>query len=531
MVENERPDASQQASSEHARSPEQDVFEEGEERAPPGVRTMAIVRWILVAGMAALALASALDYLGAFERAQAAGPGAIYYCPMHPQIVEDRPGECPICTMTLVPKPEVERSEPLSEGMGHAPHPSSPSGSPPSSRPSDGSPPGLSPIELTPERIQLIGMRTARIERAPLINKIRTVGYVAPNEEGLAKVHARFAGWIETLFVAKTGQKVGKGDPLASIYSPEVFAAQHEFLNAKRWGARPESPGVREMMRDGLLQDARRRLELLGISSEEVDAIATSGQPARALVLRSPAGGHVTKKIAVSGLYVEPGTELFEVADLSTVWVLADIYENEISRVALKKTAHLRLESYRDRVFTGRVDFIYPLLAPDSRTLSVRMTFDNAGGALKPGMYGEVTIDLPDEAGLLAPREAIVDTGELQYVFVVLPGGRFVPRRVHIGARSADKVEVLDGLAEGEVVVTTANFLLDSESRLQAAIAGFEAGDGAPSGGGQGSTCEADFDRERFPDKYRACRACELQHRGMGTMEVDCKSAIPKPWR
>jgi membrane fusion protein, copper/silver efflux system len=497
-------------------------FEEGEEKPPPGVRTMAIVRWVLIVLMGLVALGSFLDYFGVFERAAAAKDGTIYYCPMHPQIQQDHPGECPICSMTLVPKKGAKASA-AQDDHEHAvsqpaSQPASRPASQPASRPSMADVPGLAPVELTADRIQLIGMRTAKLERAELAESIRTVGFITADEEGLARIHTRFAGWIEALNVSKTGQKVNRGQVLAAIYSPELFAAQSEFLNAKKW-ARTDTID--------LAADARRRLELLGISSEEIDEIERTGKPKRALAIRSPVSGYVTTKNALLGMYVQPGTELFEVADLSTVWVLADVYEYEVARVAVGQKARLSLAAFPGKTFSGRVDFIYPTLDPESRTLRLRIVFPNREGTLKPSMYGEVSIELAEQSGLVVPREAIVDTGELQYVFLALDGGRFEPRRVRVGARAGEKVEVLEGLVEGDVVVTTANFLLDSESRLQAAISLAP----ATEGGGQGPDCARDFDATRYPDKTRACRACEIQHRGMGTMEEDCKNAIPKPWR
>jgi membrane fusion protein, copper/silver efflux system len=483
-------------------------FEEGEEAAPPGVRTMAIVRWALIALMALAAVASVVHYFGGF-RLSAAQSGTQYYCPMHPSIVQDHPGECPICSMTLVPREQhrelpVPASAPGHEGV---------------------IPVGLGPVDLTPERIQLLGMRTARAKREKLDQELRTVGYVLANEKGLAQIHPRFAGWIEQLNVNQTGERVQRGQVLASIYSPELLNAQQEFISATRWSSETKEPkSVSQVTISGLAVDARRRLELLGISKTEIDRLAKTGQPMRALPVRSTVSGYVTAKNVQQGQYVDPAAVMFEVADLSTVWVLADVYEYQVERVKLGQRGSLELVGVPGRSFVGQVQFIYPSIDPTSRTLKVRMEFPNPDLKLKPGMYGNVRLQLESRVGLTVPSEAIVDTGEEQYVFVALGGGHFEPRKVRLGERSGDMTQVLEGIGEGDTVVTSANFLLDSESRLRATIEG-SATAATP------SDADPIIDKEKYPDKYQQYRACEVQHRGMGTMEDDCKSAIPKPWK
>ena len=497
---------------------------EGEEAPPPGVRAMALVRWALVILMAVVAAATVLYHARTEAPVGASRAGMRYHCPMHPSVVQDAPGDCPICGMTLVPVTDAEEH-------GHEHGAAAPGGMPAGAgvtQEQESAVPGLVAIELTPERIQLIGMRTARVTRRELAPFLRTVGFVAASEDGRAQVHTRFAGWIEELYAAQTGQHVSRGEVLATIYSPELLTAQQELLNARRWAGAPGDGTEVDRLRAGLVEGARRRLELLGIAREEVAQIERRGEALRALPLRSPVSGYVVEKRAVRGLYVEPGTTLFDVADLSTVWVLADVYEHELPRVRLGAEARLTLASYPGETFTGGVGFVAPTLDPTTRTLRVRLAFANPGLRLKPGMYGDVEIALPAATGLVAPRDAIVDTGALQYAFVAREGGRFEPRAVRVGTRAGDDVEVLAGLAEGDLVVTTGNFLLDSESRLRAAI-GERSGAGTAAAGT--SDCDREFDRVRYPEKYEQCRACELQHRGMGTMEADCKRAIPGPWR
>jgi Cu(I)/Ag(I) efflux system membrane fusion protein len=345
--------------------------------------------------------------------------------------------------------------------------------------------------------------------------------------------------------VSETGEHVRRGQALATIYSPDVLRAEQELLVASGWNAgaagdaRPTHADLHggEGLTAGLAANARRRLELLGISTQEIDEVLRTGKAAEAIAIRSPAEGYVVGKNAVAGVAVQPGTVLFEVADLSQVWVTAEVYEQDIARIHVGQPARLELTSFPGESHTGKVKFIYPLLDASNRTLRLRLEFKNRsdrnGPRLRPGMYGTVYLNLPATTGLMAPAEAVVDTGETHYLFVAKDAGHFEPRLVKIGARAGDRVEILSGASEGETVVTTGNFLVDSESRLRAAIEGQASGDGgaAPGATAPASACDTVFDARKFPDKYQACRACEVQHRGMGTMEEDCKKAIPKPWR
>jgi Cu(I)/Ag(I) efflux system membrane fusion protein len=282
---------------------------------------------------------------------------------------------------------------------------------------------------------------------------------------------------VQKLVVSATGERVRKGQVLATIYSPDVLRAEQELLVARGWGG-ADSAGA------GMDASARRRLELLGISAQEIDDVIRTGKPAEAMSIRSPVDGYVVAKAAVAGLAVQPGTVLFEVADLSQVWVNAEIYEQDISRIHVGQKAHLELTSFPGETHTGKVQFIQPLLDPASRTLKLRLEFKNRvdrnGPRLRPGMYATVLLDLPPTSGLVVPAEAVVDTGEARYVFVSKDGGHFEPRAVKVGARIRDHVEIVSGVAEGETIVTTGNFLVDSESRLRAAIEGAGAGADAP---------------------------------------------------
>jgi membrane fusion protein, copper/silver efflux system len=433
---------------------------------PRGVAAMAIVRWVLVVITALAATGSILSFAGVhFGSGTSASSGQVYYCPMHPSVVQDHPGECPICSMTLVRKLEGKTI---------------PGGMKPTTAVAGGTGvPGLADVDLTPERIQLIGMRTATVKREAIGGDLRTVGVVAANERGLAQINTRFGGWIQKLLVSETGERVRRGQVLATIYSPEVFRAEQELLLTRGWssGAGAAKPSHdHDDFAGGLDANARQRLELLGIAPQEIDEMLRTGKAAEAIAIRSPVDGYVVGKNAVAGVAVQSGSVLFEVANLAQVWVTADIYEQDISRVRVGQRARLELASYPGEMQTGKVTFIYPILDSGSRTLRLRLEFKNKsdrnGPRLRPGMYGTVHLDLPSTTSLTVPSEAVVDTGETHYLFVSKDGGRFTPRTVKIGAHLKDKVEILSGVAEGETVVTTGNFLIDSESRLRSAIEG-----------------------------------------------------------
>jgi Cu(I)/Ag(I) efflux system membrane fusion protein len=489
-------------------------FEEGEETAPPGTRLMAVVRWLLVVVMGLVAIGSGLYYLGLQQDVGWTDPTAPkpeakaevktqYQCPMHPKVLQDQPGDCPICNMKLVavkaaPKPEKAEAKTKYQCPMHPSVLQDQPGDCPicnmkllavtssgdvHAHDAVGGVPGLMPITLSAERIQLSGVRTAQVMRESLTQELRTVGYVTADETSLAQITTRFGGYIEELPASTTGERVTKGQVLATIYSPELLTAQNELINATRWKqdqTTPDASATIGRLSTTIAEDARRRIELLGISADEIDRIIDTGKPITALSLRSPVTGYVTRKNAVRGAYVDAGTTLFEVADLGHVWVLADIYENEMAHMRIGQKAKLNLVPYPDRTFVGRVDFIYPVVDSQSRTMRIRLDFANRDLALRPGMYGDVVIERAAVDAVIIPFEALVDTGKYQYVFLVLDGGRFVPRRVRTGRHARQHVEILEGLADGDRVVTTANFLVDSESRLRATIEGFAAETPAP---------------------------------------------------
>lgn len=481
---------------------------------PPGVRVAAIVRWGLVLAMALVAGLSALSYVGALD-GSSQGSGETYYCPMHPQIVSDHPGTCPICSMDLVPKPPDVPTTPsasmqpkaaAAQGTEHAGHrheptdpyacpmhpeetgadvnarcpicgmrlePRAPSATPssmPASSPSIGVP-GLAPITLTYDRVQLVGMKTAKAARAPMGSTLATVGVVSFDEAKLSAVTARASGYVEELLVDKEGQPVKRGQVLARIYSPEILTAQQELLNAARWADGGDGGVLPHGLAPGLVDDARGRLLLLGIADEEIDDVLKSGAPRRTLPLRAPHDGILLRRGVLHGSAVGQGQEVFLLGDLSRVWLIVDL---PASAAGVERGAKARatFRGAAGDAVEGTIEFVYPTIDAQSRTVKARVVLDNKDGRLRPGMFADVSISLPHRTAVVIPREALVDTGDHQYVFVDEGTGTFTPRSVVVGRRSGDVVEVSSGIAEGETVVTTGNFLLDSESRLRAAIAG-----------------------------------------------------------
>jgi membrane fusion protein, copper/silver efflux system len=462
---------------------------------PPGTRTMAWVRWALVVAMAVAAALSMAYSFGLLATQSASAAGTRYYCPMHPQVVQDHPGECPICSMSLVPQepsaasaaappPKAAPKPKQPDHAGHRHEPSDPYFCPmhPEETGQDekarcpicgmklekrGAPqgvPGLAPIMLSLDRTQLIGVRTADVRAGELSGGLKAVGFVSADESRLSRVHARFAGWIESMGVRASGEKVKAGQTLASIYNVELAPAQQELLAARKWATSPANAGLE--------RDARERLRLFGMSTAEIDRVVETGKPARTIAVSAPSSGYVVRRNVVQGPYVDPGTELFEIADLSRVWVLADIYEQDMARLAVGQEAAVTSSAYPGERFTGKVAFIYPVVDSSSRTLRVRVELENRALKLRPGMYADVALSTSGAQAAMIPSEALVDTGEHQYVFLAKEKGTFEPRLVKVGPRSGDEIQILEGVAVGEQVVTTANFLLDSESRLRSAIHG-----------------------------------------------------------
>ncbi len=331
----------------------------------------------------------------------------------------------------------------------------------------------MAEVEVPFERQQLTGVRTSLVETRPLVRRIRTVGLVTADERRVRKMQTKISGWIEKLFVNYTGEQVEPGAPLFSVYSPEVVAAQHEYLLAA--GAARGRKGQGDWARSDnrlLLDSARTRLAYWGLNSSQIEQIETTGKPERAVVLHSPIGGFVTVKPVYEGMYVTPEMELYTITDLREVWIWADLYEDEIELVRPGQSATIRLASAPAAEIPAVVSYVSPTLETATRTLRVRFDAANQDGRLKPGMYATVDFETPIGEVTALPGDAVIDTGERKVVFVQVSEGRYQPREVRLGRRAEGFYEVLAGLSPGERVVTSAQFLLDSESRLRAAAGG-----------------------------------------------------------
>lgn len=327
-------------------------------------------------------------------------------------------------------------------------------------------------VMISPERQQLIGVRTAPVERQQVTREIRTVGRVDYDETRVAHIHTKVSGWIETLHVDFTGKLVEAGQPLLEIYSPELVATQEEYLLALRaqdsLGASPYEE-VATTTRS-LLAATRRRLLLWDVTQEQIAELERRREPQTTLTLYSPIEGFVIQKNAYEGQRVGPDDEMFSIADLSTIWVIADIYESDLGLVREGQRATISLSYLPARRFTGVVDYIYPYLEGKTRTAKARLVLANPDTRLKPDMYANVELTVRLGNSLVVPEDAVIDTGERQVVFLALAGGHFLAREVTAGIRFDGKLQILDGLTEGDVVVSGAAFLIDSESKLRSAV-------------------------------------------------------------
>jgi RND family efflux transporter MFP subunit len=432
-----------------------------------------------------------------------------YHCPMHPTYITDGPGDCPICGMRVVPideKPAGEKASDTSTdersddggasasasdrkvlyyrspmdpnvtspvpakdsmGMDFVPVYEDPAAP-------QGGIPGYAPVTVAEQGVKLAGIRTTPAVRGVLDRTIRTVGLVRSDERRIHQIALKSAGYVERLFVGTTGQMVHAGDPILSIYSPDLLAAESEYLRARRSAQDLRGSGMEEVRRgaEELLNSSKRKLELLDVPADLIVEIERTGTPQRALTFTAPVSGYVTARPVVAGMLVEPGMELFTVTDLSKVWIEADFYEYEASYLKTGQEASLTLPYDPTVRLAGKVALIYPVLDPQSRTLKVRFETDNPGLVLKPGMYANAEIQIQSGEGILIPDNAVLDTGDRQLVFIETAPGEFTPRSVRVGLRGDGRALLLEGVEEGESVVIQANFLLDSESRIRAAFSG-----------------------------------------------------------
>jgi multidrug efflux pump subunit AcrA (membrane-fusion protein) len=436
-------------------------------------------------GVGLLAMLSLLVLIAGCGKQQAGQQQTLYTCGMHPQVIQNKPGNCPICGMKLTPIRKQPGSTPSTNAPGSASgrkikyYKSTMSATEVSPTPAkdsmgmemvpvyeDQGNSASSAISIDPVTIQNMDLRTDVVGRGRLQRAIRTVGVVDFDESSLSEVTTKFKGWIEKLYVDTTGQQVHKGQPLFEIYSPELYSAQTEFIVA-----------AGETSRTGLGADIIKnspldKLRYFDVSEEQIADLQKSKKVKKTLQVTAPNDGIVVEKMVVQGQMVDAGMKLYRLADLGTVWVQSQVYEQDLPFVRLGQEAVVSLSYLSDRKFRGRVTFIYPTVDEKTRTARVRMEFHNPGFFLKPGMFATVELAAEiAEAVLLVPDMAVLRSGEKNTVFVALEGGKFEPRVVTLGPRGQDnRYQVVTGLKEGERIVTSGQFMLDSESQLREAI-------------------------------------------------------------
>jgi Cu(I)/Ag(I) efflux system membrane fusion protein/cobalt-zinc-cadmium efflux system membrane fusion protein len=411
----------------------------------------------------------------------------LWHCGMHPQVIQDHPGDCPICHMALTPlnssfsaandapKKVLYWWDPMLGPSSISDHPGkSAMGMDMVPVYADKAAAGAE-VTIDPTVVQNMGVQTAVVTHGPLHKTIRAVGVFMLPEPGLHDISLKVGGWINKLYADQEGMHVHRGEPLFALYSQDLQVAEQELISAvqskRLLGTDASSSLVKEA--DDLIESAQRKLQLWDVDEQEIDAIAKAARPPRDVVFHSPATGHVEEKMIVQGSAVQPGMKLMRIADHTTMWLEAEVYEEQIPHVRIGQRVEATVDAIPGKTFKGNVTFIYPHIDHMTRTLRVRSTFDNPGFELKPGMYADanvITEPVPD--AMQVPQEAVIDTGIKQIVFVAAGGGHFSPRTVRAGIRGDDdRLQILEGLALGETVVTSGQFLMDVESRTNEAIA------------------------------------------------------------
>ncbi len=387
------------------------------------------------------------------------------------------------------------------------------------------------PVTINAQRQQLTGVRTDTVQHATFAPTIRATGTVRYDETRLTEVNVKLDGYIRDLYVDYTGQAVERGQRLFTLFSPDLVATQNEYLLALKTRDElvaalptqsqptPQAAEARDYA-DRLVAAARQRIAQWDLPEDQIRALQDTRQPLPAVTFPSPATGYVIEKQAVKGMHVTPGQPLYKIADLSVVWVEADVYERDISSVRVGTPASVTLDAYPGETFAGRAIYIYPYVEEQSRTIKVRFQFPNVRGRLKPGMYANVELQSASRAGLTVPADAVLDSGTQQVVFVAEGEGTFTPRTVKAGVRLGDRLEILDGLKEGERVATSATFFLDSESQLRAGLQNYSAPPAAGPAGPAAGASRIGVTFRAQPDPARA---------GENTFEVRVSDAAGKP--
>lgn len=492
-------------------------------------RTIRVPIMASVAGIVVLGIALGFwhkDFGAHISIMQTAKAGEPFYtCPMHPNIVKTEPGTCPICGMQLVRKqtPDLPDSKktaerPAAKKKGErkikywvAPMDSTyirdkPGKSPmgmdlvPVYEDEGGSSPGT--VSVDPVMVQNMGVRVARVARSSLSRRVRAIGEIDVAENRVSVVNLRFSGWIEKIYADQTGQAVRKGQALFSIYSPELVSAQKEYLIAYNTSGKDSD----------LTRSAAERVRLWDIPQSVLDRVAEKQNVDRTIIIRAPRNGYILHKNVVEGARIVAGTDLYRIGNLKTIWVNTEVYEFDAPWIRVGQEASMELSYEKGRRFTGKVNYIYPTLNKKSRTLTVRLEFDNPGIELKPGMFATVWIETQHKDGVLViPTESIIHSGERQIVFVTKELGKYESREVVTGlVGDGHRTQVLSGLSEGENVVTSGQFLLDSESQLQEAVqklleARLQAKEKQTTAGVSSSAPGASHEQQKKAETYWTC--------------------------
>ena len=404
--------------------------------------------------------------IGAADNPQAT---AKYHCPMHPSIVSDKPGNCPICSMKLVPmgetKPAAKKTmyrstmnpnevsdKPGKDSMGMDMVPFE------VGELSEKTSAGLAAVSVTSEARQRMGLTTGVVEKRALSREVRTSAKILADETRLYRVTAKVEGWVDKLYTATTGQFVKQGDPLLTVYSPDLVSAQNEYLTAVRSGS------------TNLAASARRRLSLWDITDDQIDRLEKTGGAEKMLTLYAPASGWIIERMVLPGQKILAGEPLLVIADLSTVWGDADIYQSDLPYVKVGMPVELTLPYWPGKKFSGKVTFVSPTLDAESRTLKARLEIPNPDALLKPGMFAAAQLYYELGEVPAIPEAAVMRTGQQTYAFRDAGDGRLVPTPIVVGERSDGYYQLVSGLNEGDKVVVSANFLVDSESSMKAAL-------------------------------------------------------------
>ena len=395
----------------------------------------------------------------------------LWTCGMHPNVITEEPGQCPICGMNLTPVKQAADDEGDGAGTGHGTAHGEMSTATPEATAGNSRD---ASIVIDPVTIQNIGVQTATVRERPLTRSIRTVGHLDYNEEMLSRINVKYAGWIEKLYVNETGQQVGAGDPMLDIYSPELVAAQEEYLLAFQNLRNLEGSEFETIAKGAasLLDASRRRLLYWDVTEDQIRELEARGAINRTLTIYAPSKGIVVERMAELGMRVTPGMDMYRMADLSTIWAFAHVYDADAPWLSPGLTAEMELPYNPGKVYRGKIDYIYPYLDQASRDIKIRLVFPNRNLELKPQMYANIRLSARGERPVLViPGSAVIRSGERNVVFVALEGGKFEPREVTLGMEGEDGyVQAASGVSVGEQVVTSAQFLIDSESRLQEAI-------------------------------------------------------------